>query len=155
MALTLRLGAVSRKFLEPSRRDEDAERRKLVQEEFVGKVFGGRITVVRWLAAVLLRSSLFLSLRSSVSASLRVPLLSRLDESLCNHHPSAHYVSARVQAGKKCRRQLLRVARAQQDSPRSRQPEVSLLSGWTAASLAVAHRPFLKYPDAQVYVNTL
>ena len=73
MALTERLGgrasAVSRKCPEPSRRDEDSERRKLVQEEFVGKVFGGRITVVWWLAVVLLRSSLFLSLRSSVSAS--------------------------------------------------------------------------------------
>ena len=55
-----------------------------MQEEFVGNVFGGRITVVLWLAVVLQRSSLFLSLRSSVSASLRAALLSRFDESLCN-----------------------------------------------------------------------
>ena len=45
-----------------------------------GKVFGGRITMVWWLAGLLLRSSPFLSSRSSVSASLRAALLSRLDE---------------------------------------------------------------------------
>ena len=49
-----------------SRRDEDAERRKLVQGEFVGKMFGCRITVVCWLAVMLLQSSSFLS--SSLSA---------------------------------------------------------------------------------------
>ena len=31
---------------ERSRRDEDAERRKLVQGDFVGKMFGGRIAVL-------------------------------------------------------------------------------------------------------------
>ena len=69
---------------ERSRRDEDAERRKLVQGEFVGKLFGGRITMVWWLAGLLLRS-----------------FLSRLDESLCDHHPFAYCVSASEQAGQK------------------------------------------------------
>ena len=115
-----------------------------MQEEFVGKVFGGRITVVWWLAVVFLRSSPFLSSRSSVSASLRTPLLSRLDESLCDHHPFAHYVSASVQAGKKC------IACAQQNRPGGRQLEVCLLFGWTAATSAAVLRLFLKYRDAQV-----
>ena len=73
---------------ERSRRDEDAKRRKLVQGEFVGEVC--RITVVWWLAGLLLRSSPFLSSCSSVSASLRAALLSRLDESICDHHPFTH-----------------------------------------------------------------
>ena len=43
---------------------------------------------------------------------------------------------------------------AQQHRPGGRQPEVCLLFDWTAATSAAVLRPFLKYPDAQVYVNT-
>ena len=68
--------------------------------------------------------------------------------------PFAHCVSASGQADKKCSRQLLRVACAQQHRPGGRQPEVCLLFDRTAATSAAVFRPFLKYPDAQVYVNT-
>ena len=50
--------------------------------------------MVWWLAVVLQLSSPFLSSRSSMSASLRAPLLSRLDEPLCDQHPFAYCVSA-------------------------------------------------------------
>ena len=77
VALTERSGgrasAVSRKLLtERSDRRSlttrwHAEPRKFVQGEFVWKVFGGLITVVLWLAGLLLRSCPFLSSRSSAS----------------------------------------------------------------------------------------
>ena len=126
MALTERFGgrasAASRKHLagqtgERSRRDEDAERRKLVQGISLVKYFCGRITVVWWLTGLLLRSSPFLSSRSSVSASLRSAPLGRWDGTLCVRHPYTHLVCASWQAGKKCTRQLLRVACAQQHRP--------------------------------------